>query len=96
MAGAGKRVLSKRDVLRKLREIKPFLRENYGVVRLGLFGSVVRGEGTESSDLDILISINVENFSLIDFINFLTLKHPLCPVSTLPFCCPTCLGRGGA
>ncbi|WP_457681496.1 nucleotidyltransferase family protein [Thermovibrio sp.] len=74
MASVGKRVLSKKDVLRKLKEIKPFLRENYGVVRLGLFGSVVREESTESSDLDILISVNVESFSLIDF---LTLKHLL-------------------
>lgn len=43
------------DVLAVLRREMPDLRERYGVRSLALFGSVVRGEATEASDLDILV-----------------------------------------
>lgn len=31
------------------------IRERYGVARIGIFGSVVRGEETPASDIDILV-----------------------------------------
>ncbi len=31
------------------------IRERYGVVRIGIFGSVARGEETPASDIDILV-----------------------------------------
>jgi len=31
------------------------IRERYGVARIGVFGSVVRGEATPESDIDILV-----------------------------------------
>ena len=37
--------------------LPPFLRK-HGVVRASLFGSIVRGEATEQSDVDILVDIN--------------------------------------
>jgi len=48
------------------RKILPILR-NYGVKRVGLFGSYVRGEMKEDSDIDILIEIE-KNISLLDFV----------------------------
>jgi predicted nucleotidyltransferase len=52
-----------------LEEIKrkalPIL-EKYGVTRAGVFGSVVRGEETEDSDIDILVEIE-RRMSLLDF-----------------------------
>jgi predicted nucleotidyltransferase len=52
-----------------LEEIKrktlPIL-EKYGVTRAGVFGSVVRGEDTPDSDIDILVEIE-RRMSLLDF-----------------------------
>ena len=44
------------DVRATLRRELPFLRERFHVEALGLFGSYVRGEQTEASDLDVLVS----------------------------------------
>ncbi|WP_457597674.1 nucleotidyltransferase family protein [Hydrogenimonas sp.] len=45
------------EILAILRELKPLLRERFGVRRLALFGSVSRGEATEGSDIDILVEM---------------------------------------
>ena len=47
------------------RKILPILKK-YGVTRAGIFGSVVRGEAREESDIDILVEIE-SRMSLIDF-----------------------------
>ncbi len=39
-----------------LKRIKPLLTQQFGVVRLALFGSTARDEATENSDVDILVS----------------------------------------
>lgn len=51
------------EVLRKLEENMNDIR-NYGVNRIGLFGSFVRNEQTDKSDIDILVEFekNNENF----------------------------------
>lgn len=38
-----------------LKKEKPFLKEEYGVSEIGIFGSYVRGEQKKKSDLDILV-----------------------------------------
>jgi len=47
-------------------KIIPILKQ-YGVTKAGIFGSVVRGEATESSDIDILVEIE-SDMSLLDFV----------------------------
>ena len=47
-------------------KILPIL-QHYGVKRVGLFGSYVRGEMKEDSDLDILVEIE-KDISLLDFV----------------------------
>ena len=42
-------------IIMMLRENKPILEEKYKVKTLGVFGSYVRGEQKEDSDLDILV-----------------------------------------
>jgi Predicted nucleotidyltransferases len=42
-----------------LKEHKEEIRENYGVVIVGVFGSVARSEESLDSDVDILV--NIEN-----------------------------------
>jgi len=48
------------------RKISPVLKR-HGVIRAGLFGSLVREEMKESSDIDILIEL-VEGKSLLDLV----------------------------
>jgi len=41
--------------------------KRHGVTRAGVFGSVVRGEETDDSDIDILVEIE-RRMSLLDFV----------------------------
>lgn len=57
-----------------LSKSKPMVQEKYKVKELGIFGSYVRGEQNESSDVDILIAFEKAP-SLLKFIeleNYLT------------------------
>jgi predicted nucleotidyltransferase len=56
------------EMLRLIKEHKKFLEERYRVKELGIFGSVVRGEQTQRSDVDILVDF-YEVPDLLDFIN---------------------------
>lgn len=38
-----------------LKEKKPYLSNKYGVRALSIFGSAARGDGTDASDVDILV-----------------------------------------
>jgi hypothetical protein len=48
-------MISKADILAKLIELKPLLREEYAVLEIGLFGSYADSSNTEESDIDILV-----------------------------------------
>ena len=48
-------------VLKQLEDNRDKIR-GFGVKRLGLFGSVARGEATEGSDLDFLVELENETF----------------------------------
>jgi predicted nucleotidyltransferase len=45
------------EVIAQLRRVQPDLRRRYPIRELGIFGSYVRGEQTEDSDLDILVNL---------------------------------------
>lgn len=49
------------------KEILPILKK-YGVTRAGIFGSIVRGEAKKDSDIDILVEIERDDISLLDFV----------------------------
>jgi len=44
--------------------------EKYGVQKIGIFGSVVRGEQTDSSDIDIAIEMAPDRKNLHNFLEF--------------------------
>jgi len=56
----------KREIEEIKRRILPIL-HRYGVKKVGLFGSYVRGEIREGSDIDILVEIE-KDISLLDFV----------------------------
>ena len=50
--------MEKQQALDMLSQLKPEPIKRFGVTRLALFGSTVRGEAKEGSDIDILISFD--------------------------------------
>lgn len=55
------------------------IRSRFGVSRLGVFGSRVRGEESSESDLDVLVEFDHPTFR-----NYMGLKHFLEELSGLP------------
>ncbi len=49
---------SKDNILQRLKAIKPELEKKYSIRELGLFGSYVRGDQSETSDIDILVDVD--------------------------------------
>jgi predicted nucleotidyltransferase len=50
-------MLSKNDILKKLKELKPYLNKEYAVKNIGLFGSYSDNTYSENSDIDILVEL---------------------------------------
>jgi len=46
---------TKDEYLHKLQQFKQLYSSEYGIERIGIFGSVVRGEQTSESDVDVLV-----------------------------------------
>jgi len=42
-------------IINKLKDLKPILKERYGIEEFAVFGSVAKGTDTEKSDVDIAI-----------------------------------------
>ena len=53
------------DIVAKIRELKPQIKIRYKAKEMEVFGSLVRGEGKESSDIDILVEFE-EGADLFD------------------------------
>lgn len=60
--------MKKKTVIKRLQSLKSQLRL-VGVIRLGLFGSTVRGENTAKSDIDILLDFNAEQETYPNFLD---------------------------
>ena len=43
------------SIIRQLETVVPHLKKRFGVARIGCFGSVVRGEDRQDSDIDLLV-----------------------------------------
>ncbi len=52
----------------ELRGMLPGLREEFGIREVGVFGSWVRGEQSEGSDLDLLVDFDDRPLSLLDVV----------------------------
>ncbi len=50
--------MNKEEIIKKLSQELPSLRNQYPIKELGVFGSVARGDDTQSSDVDILVDFN--------------------------------------
>ena len=50
--------MDRQTALKLLTEHKPFLVSQFGVTKLALFGSTVRGNATAVSDVDVLVAFD--------------------------------------
>lgn len=55
------------DILVELRHLQPELQKRYPIREMGVFGSWVRGEQREDSDLDVLVDLG-DGITLIQFL----------------------------
>lgn len=46
------------EIFTKLKELKPYLKKEFGVNEIGVFGSFSNETASDSSDIDILISLD--------------------------------------
>ena len=51
-------MLTKKEITEILREERPYLASEYGVKRIGLFGSYARDAPTEASDVDLVVAFD--------------------------------------
>ena len=58
------------NILKLLEEHENEIRNKYGVKRIGIFGSYVKGEETEKSDVDILVEFEQSTLSNFMGLNF--------------------------
>lgn len=56
------------EILGLLSRYKPTAREKYGITKLGIFGSVARGEQRSDSDVDICYEGNAPSLLTLDII----------------------------
>jgi len=62
--------MNKEKIKKKISTQLPFLKKRYHVKRIGIFGSVVRGEQKEESDIDIVVELE----SPIGFFEFIRME----------------------
>lgn len=64
-------ILNKEYILKFLRNNKEYLKENFEVTSISLFGSFARGEETEESDIDLLVEMPPDLHNLVGVIDYL-------------------------
>lgn len=60
-------VTIKEEVIKKLHDNLPEIRERFGIETIGIFGSVARGEDTAESDVDIVYTFRQGRGNLRDY-----------------------------
>jgi predicted nucleotidyltransferase len=55
-------MITKEEIVQKLRDIKPFLQQKYNLTEIALFGSYARDEQTEKSDIDIMVDYSPKTY----------------------------------
>ncbi len=62
------------EIENKIRAIKPYLIDEFGIEQIGYFGSFATGDYREDSDLDVLVAFNKKVgwkfFDLKDYLEF--------------------------
>ena len=59
------KVLSKNEIIDSIKTEKEFLKKNFGVLSIGLFGSYAKDQQSEDSDIDFLVEFSAPRFDWI-------------------------------
>lgn len=51
----------------RLEEVLPLLRERFGVIKIGIFGSTARGDDRPESDVDLLVELSPDHLTFRNF-----------------------------
>jgi predicted nucleotidyltransferase len=57
--------MTEQELLDILREEKPYLHEEFGLLSIGVFGSYAKGVQTPESDIDLLVEMGEPCFDLL-------------------------------
>lgn len=57
--------LTKNEIIRLIKAEKAFLRENFGAINIGLFGSYAKDQQNLNSDIDFLVEFSEPRFDWI-------------------------------
>ena len=74
---------STQDIITLLGGFLPYARDRYGITRLGVFGSVARGEQTEGSDVDICYEGRALSLLTLDMLQCELEELLKCPVDAV-------------
>ncbi len=67
--------MSRSEIVRILKEFKKNYASEYGILLIGVFGSVARDEATDKSDVDIVVKTQTANpFNLVHIKEYLELQ----------------------
>ena len=71
---------TREEIIKLLKSYKPIAESKYGLTRIGIFGSVARGEHTPNSDVDICYEGRVPTLLTLDLIQTDLERLLGCPV----------------
>ena len=57
--------MTSKDILDFLRKEMPYLKKEFGVISIGLFGSYANGTQGPNSDVDLLVELKEPNFDFL-------------------------------
>ena len=55
-------ILTKDDIIHRIQADKLFIRKNFGVVDIGIFGSYAKDQQTPDSDIDFIVEFTAPRF----------------------------------
>lgn len=65
--------MSKEEIIKEINNNLPFIKDKYHIKQLGIFGSVIRDDYNEKSDIDILVEFDLP----VGFFDFVRLEKKL-------------------
>jgi len=57
--------MGQREILNILKNEKPYLQKEFGLLTIGLFGSYAKGQERPGSDIDLLVELTEPRFSYL-------------------------------
>ncbi len=70
-----RKALSKNEIINLIKAEKSFLKETFGVLNIGIFGSYAKDQQTPDSDIDLLVEFAEPRFDWIAGLNIYMEKN---------------------